>query len=232
MRVPVHRGRRRQGGEARAGRAAIARNGELGRDAARSVRRRLVAEAATARRGVAPEADAGRSPARNRAIIPAWAARAGGFCASSAVEQLPIVHTTAKEARKHHMAMERPRFDPRQQQRGPQIRSQPPHPRAGGARHRRRRRDARRAGDARGAAQGAGAGARPRRGQPQGRAAGLQDPRLRQVQVRREEEGRARRSASRRVVEIKEIKLRPKTDDHDLAFKISAARRFLEAGTR
>jgi translation initiation factor IF-3 len=32
------------------------------------------------------------------------------------------------------------------------------------------------------------------------------------------------------VVEIKEIKLRPKTDDHDVNFKIRAARRFLEAG--
>lgn len=32
------------------------------------------------------------------------------------------------------------------------------------------------------------------------------------------------------TVEIKEIKLRPKTDDHDLAFKSRAARRFLEAG--
>ncbi len=32
------------------------------------------------------------------------------------------------------------------------------------------------------------------------------------------------------VVDIKEIKLRPKTDDHDLAFKVKAARRFLEAG--
>src|SRR5687768_13190694 len=32
------------------------------------------------------------------------------------------------------------------------------------------------------------------------------------------------------VVEVKEIKLRPKTDDHDIAFKIKAARRFLEAG--
>ena len=32
------------------------------------------------------------------------------------------------------------------------------------------------------------------------------------------------------VVEIKEIKLRPKTDDHDLAFKTRAAHRFLEAG--
>lgn len=32
------------------------------------------------------------------------------------------------------------------------------------------------------------------------------------------------------VVDIKEIKLRPKTDDHDLDFKTRAARRFLEAG--
>jgi translation initiation factor IF-3 len=32
------------------------------------------------------------------------------------------------------------------------------------------------------------------------------------------------------VVEIKEIKLRPKTDDHDLDFKSRAAQRFLEAG--
>jgi translation initiation factor IF-3 len=32
------------------------------------------------------------------------------------------------------------------------------------------------------------------------------------------------------VVEIKEIKLRPKTDEHDVNFKIKAARRFLEAG--
>jgi translation initiation factor IF-3 len=40
--------------------------------------------------------------------------------------------------------------------------------------------------------------------------------------------GEAKRKQS--VVEVKEIKLRPKTDDHDLAFKIKAARRFLEAG--
>src|SRR5690606_32225694 len=32
------------------------------------------------------------------------------------------------------------------------------------------------------------------------------------------------------IVEIKEIKLRPKTDDHDLSFKARAAQRFLEAG--
>ena len=32
------------------------------------------------------------------------------------------------------------------------------------------------------------------------------------------------------VVEIKEIKLRPKTDDHDINFKTKAARRFIESG--
>jgi len=32
------------------------------------------------------------------------------------------------------------------------------------------------------------------------------------------------------VIEIKEVKLRPKTDDHDLEVKIRAARRFLESG--
>src|SRR5579863_2835330 len=40
--------------------------------------------------------------------------------------------------------------------------------------------------------------------------------------------GEAKRKQT--VVEIKEIKLRPKTDEHDLAFKVKAARRFLEAG--
>jgi translation initiation factor IF-3 len=42
------------------------------------------------------------------------------------------------------------------------------------------------------------------------------------------------RDAGRRqtVVEIKEIKLRPKTDDHDLQFKSRAARRFIESGNK
>jgi translation initiation factor IF-3 len=34
------------------------------------------------------------------------------------------------------------------------------------------------------------------------------------------------------VVELKEIKLRPKTDDHDIAFKTRHAREFLEEGHR
>jgi len=33
-------------------------------------------------------------------------------------------------------------------------------------------------------------------------------------------------------VEVKEIKLRPKTDDHDLMFKIKHVRRFLEEGNK
>jgi translation initiation factor IF-3 len=33
-------------------------------------------------------------------------------------------------------------------------------------------------------------------------------------------------------VEVKEIKLRPKTDDHDLETKVRAARRFIEAGNK
>lgn len=34
------------------------------------------------------------------------------------------------------------------------------------------------------------------------------------------------------TVEVKEVKLRPKTDDHDLEFKARAARRFLEDGNK
>jgi translation initiation factor IF-3 len=46
------------------------------------------------------------------------------------------------------------------------------------------------------------------------------------------DEKKKAREAKRKqsVVEIKEIKLRPKTDDHDLQFKTRAAMRFLEAG--
>jgi translation initiation factor IF-3 len=34
------------------------------------------------------------------------------------------------------------------------------------------------------------------------------------------------------VIDIKEVKLRPKTDDHDLDFKCRAARRFIESGNK
>lgn len=48
------------------------------------------------------------------------------------------------------------------------------------------------------------------------------------------EESRKKREAKRKqtVVEVKEIKLRPKTDDHDLEVKVRNARRFLEHGNK
>ena len=48
-----------------------------------------------------------------------------------------------------------------------------------------------------------------------------------------EEAKRSREAKKRQTqVELKEIKLRPKTDDHDLDFKIKHARRFLEDGNK
>ena len=48
-----------------------------------------------------------------------------------------------------------------------------------------------------------------------------------------EEKKRAREAKRKQtVVEVKEIKLRPKTDDHDLDVKLRAARRFIEAGNK
>jgi translation initiation factor IF-3 len=48
------------------------------------------------------------------------------------------------------------------------------------------------------------------------------------------EEKKKAREAKRKqtFVDIKEVKLRPKTDDHDLSFKARAARRFVEAGNK
>jgi translation initiation factor IF-3 len=48
------------------------------------------------------------------------------------------------------------------------------------------------------------------------------------------EEKKRQREAKRKqtVVEVKEIKLRPKTDDHDLDVKVRAARKFLESGNK
>jgi translation initiation factor IF-3 len=48
------------------------------------------------------------------------------------------------------------------------------------------------------------------------------------------EEKKKKRETKRKqsIVEIKEIKLRPKTDDHDLDFKMRAARRFIEGGNK
>jgi translation initiation factor IF-3 len=48
-----------------------------------------------------------------------------------------------------------------------------------------------------------------------------------------EEKKRAREAKRKQtIVEVKEIKLRPKTDDHDLDVKLRAARKFLEAGNK
>ncbi len=48
------------------------------------------------------------------------------------------------------------------------------------------------------------------------------------------EEKKKQREAKKKttVVEVKEVKLRPKTDDHDLNVKLRNARRFLEAGDK
>ncbi len=48
------------------------------------------------------------------------------------------------------------------------------------------------------------------------------------------EEKKKQREAKRKqtVVEVKEIKLRPKTDDHDLNVKMRASRRFIEGGNK
>jgi translation initiation factor IF-3 len=48
------------------------------------------------------------------------------------------------------------------------------------------------------------------------------------------EEKKKQREAKRKqtVMEVKEIKIRPKTDDHDLDVKVRAARKFLEAGNK
>lgn len=48
-----------------------------------------------------------------------------------------------------------------------------------------------------------------------------------------EEKKRAREARRKQtVVEVKELKLRPKTDDHDLEVKLRAARRFIESGNK
>ena len=46
--------------------------------------------------------------------------------------------------------------------------------------------------------------------------------------AKREREARK----SRKEVEVKEVRLRPKTDDHDINFKVRQARNFLESGAK
>jgi len=52
--------------------------------------------------------------------------------------------------------------------------------------------------------------------------------RFKYEEKKKQNEARKRQSQ----VELKEIKLRPKTDDHDIAFKVKHVRRFLEEGNK
>lgn len=52
--------------------------------------------------------------------------------------------------------------------------------------------------------------------------------RFKYEEKKKQNEARKRQSQ----VELKEIKLRPKTDDHDIAFKVKHVRRFLEDGNK
>jgi len=134
----------------------------------------------------------------------------------------------AKEAPEHHMAMRR--FDPRGgPQRGPQIRINQrirvPEVRVIGA-----------DGEMLGIMQTQDA---LRRAQEKGLDLVEVNPKAEPPVCKildfgkfKYDEKKKAREAKRKqsVVEIKEIKLRPKTDDHDLQFKTRAAHRFLEAG--
>src|SRR5262249_23542452 len=135
-----------------------------------------------------------------------------------------------EEARKQRM-MGRPRFDPRQQQRGPQIRIN----------HRIRvpevrviRADGGMLGvmttqDALHPAQELGLDLVEVNPKAEPPVCKLLDF----GKYKYEEKKKAREAKRKQTnVDIKEIKLRPKTDSHDLAFKVRAARRFLETGNK
>ena len=127
------------------------------------------------------------------------------------------------------MSMGRPRFDPRQQQRGFQIR----------VNHRIRVPEVRVIG-----ADGSMLGVLQthealRQAQEQGLDLVEVNPKAEPPVCKildfgkyKYEEKKKTAEAKRKqtVVEIKEIKLRPKTDDHDINFKVKNARRFIEAG--
>src|SRR5271168_1392758 len=143
---------------------------------------------------------------------------------------MPLAHpSTRAGGHVSLMSMGRPRFDPRQQQRGIQIR----------VNHRIRVPEVR-VIDADGSMLGVlQTHEALRKAQEQGldlvEVNPKADPPVCKIldfgKYKYEEKkkaGEARRNQS--VVEIKEIKLRPKTDDHDIAFKVKNARRFLEAG--
>src|SRR5450631_2217168 len=127
------------------------------------------------------------------------------------------------------MSMGRPRFDPRQQQRGIQIR----------VNHRIRVPEVR-VIDADGAMLGVlQTHEALRKAQEQGLDLVEINPKAEPPVCKildfgkykyEEKKKAAQARRNQAVVEIKEVKLRPKTDDHDINFKIKAARRFLESG--
>ncbi len=129
------------------------------------------------------------------------------------------------------MNMGRPRFDPRQQQRGPQIRIN----------HRIRVPEVRVIGP-----DGGMLGVMPtsealRAAQEQGLDLVEVNPKAEPPvcklldfgKYKYEEKKKAREAKRKQTsVDVKEIKLRPKTDTHDLETKVRAARRFLEWGNK
>jgi translation initiation factor IF-3 len=127
--------------------------------------------------------------------------------------------------------MGRPRFDPRMQQRGPQIRIN----------HRIRVPEVRVVG-ADGSMLGVMSTEDARRlAQEQGLDLVEVNPKAEPPvcklldfgKYKYEEKKKAREAKRKQTsVDIKEIKLRPKTDQHDFDFKVRAARRFLEAGNK
>jgi translation initiation factor IF-3 len=129
------------------------------------------------------------------------------------------------------MNMGRPRFDPRQQQRGPQIRIN----------HRIRVPEVRVIGpdggmlgvmttdEARKVAQEMGLDLVEVNPKAEPPVCKLLDF----GKYKYEEKKKAREAKRKQTsVDIKEIKFRPKTDQHDFAFKVRAARRFLENGNK
>jgi translation initiation factor IF-3 len=74
---------------------------------------------------------------------------------------------------------------------------------------------------------------RPRPGgsRSHGRTAGLPHHGLREVQVHHEQAG-AGGKEEQTVIQVKEIKVRPKTEEHDIATKLKHIRRFLEDGDK
>ena len=67
---------------------------------------------------------------------------------------------------------------------------------------------------------------------PEFHAPRLQNSRLRRVSASPSKRRPPRPARSRRVVEVKEIKLRPGIDDHDYGVKMKAVRRFFEEGDK